>query len=81
MLSAIMIILLLVDACPANRPLDVFESDKAFEAAAKSEIQSETENLPEKTGIVAEQILIGQGFEMKRLLCMDRTFRRYDCYI
>lgn len=64
-LSAIMIISLLITACLANRPLDVSESDKVSETAtAKTEIQSETENIPEKMGIIAEQILNGSNGEI-----------------
>lgn len=64
-LSAIMIISLLITACLANRPLDGSESDKVSETAtAKSEIRSETENIPEKTGIIAEQILNGSDGEI-----------------
>lgn len=64
-LSAIMIISLLITACLANRPLDVSESDKVSETAtAKTEIQSETENIPEKMGIIAEQILNGSDGEI-----------------
>ena len=64
-LSAIMIISLLITACLANRPLDGSESDKVSETATdKSEIRSETENIPKKTGIIAEQILNGSDGEI-----------------
>lgn len=64
-LFAIMIISLLITACSANQPLDVSESDRVSEpATAKSEIQSKTENPPEKTGIIAEQILNAKDGEI-----------------
>lgn len=64
-LSAIMILSLLITACSENQPLDVSESDRVSESVAvESGLQSETENPPEKTGIIAEQILNGKDGEI-----------------
>lgn len=59
-LSVLLIISLLITACSANQPIDHSESDGISETVpAESATQSETENLSEKTGIIAEQILNG----------------------
>lgn len=61
-LSAVLIISLLITACSANQPIDDFKSNDISESiTAESETQSKTENLSEKTGIVAEQILNGNN--------------------
>lgn len=57
-LSIILIISLLMTACSANQPTDYSESvDISKPMPAESETQNETRNPPEKTGIIAEQIL------------------------
>lgn len=64
-LSAVLIISLLITACSANQPIDDFKSNDISESiTAESETQSKTENLSEKTGIVAEQILNGNNGEI-----------------
>lgn len=64
-LSAVLIISLLITACSANHPIDNFKSNDISEAiTAESETQNKTENLSEKTGIVAEQILNGNNGEI-----------------
>lgn len=65
MLSVILIISLLITACSANQPIDKSESNDISETVTtESETQSKTENMPEKTGIIAEQILNGNDGEI-----------------
>lgn len=65
MLSVILIISLLITACSAKQPIDKSESNDMPETVTtESETQSETENIPEKTGIIAEQILNGNDGEI-----------------
>lgn len=64
-ISAVLIISLLITACSANQPIDDFKSNDISESiTAESETQSKTENLSEKRGIVAEQILNGNNGEI-----------------
>lgn len=63
-LSAILIISLLITACSASQPIDDFKSNDISESITAELNQSKTENLPEKTGIVAEQILNGNNGEI-----------------
>ena len=64
-LSSVLIISLLITACSANQPIDNSESSDISETLPiESETQSETESLPEKTGIIAEQILNGNDGEI-----------------
>lgn len=63
--AVILIVSLLITACSANQPITDSESNGISETApAESETQSETENPPEKTGIIAEQILNGNNGEI-----------------
>lgn len=62
---AVLIISLLITACSANQSIDDFKSNDISESiTAESETQSKTENLSEKTGIVAEQVLNGNNGEI-----------------
>lgn len=63
-LSAVLIISLLITACSASQPIDDFKSNDISESITAELNQSKTENLPEKTGIVAEQILNGNNGEI-----------------
>ena len=52
-------------ACSANQPVHNSESDDIAQTIPiESETERETESLPEKTGIIAEQILNGDGGEI-----------------
>ncbi len=64
-LSFLLMISLLMTACSANQPVHNSESDDIAQTIPiESETQRETESLPEKTGIIAEQILNGDGGEI-----------------
>lgn len=63
--AVILIVSLLITACSANQPITDSESNGiSGTVPAESETQSETENPPEKTGIIAEQILNGNDGEI-----------------
>lgn len=56
--AVILIVSLLITACSANQQIDDSENNNtSAPVPTESRIQSETENPPEKTGIIAEQIL------------------------
>ena len=65
-LSAIILsISLLVTACSANQPIDNTENTStSVTGFAESEVPNETEKSPEKTGVIAEQILNGNDGEI-----------------
>ena len=65
-LSAVILsVSLLITACSANQPIVDSESNDISETApAESETPSETENTPEKTGVIAEQVLDGNDGEI-----------------
>lgn len=64
-LSFLLMISLLMTACSANQPVHNSESDDIAQTIPiESETERETESLPEKTGIIAEQILNGDGGEI-----------------
>lgn len=56
--AVILIVSLLITACSANQQIDDSENNNtSAPVPTESRIQSETENSPEKTGVIAEQIL------------------------
>lgn len=56
--AVILIVSLLITACSANQQIDDSENNNtSAPVPTESRIQSETENPPEKTGVIAEQIL------------------------
>lgn len=56
--AVILIVSLLLTACSANQQIDDSENNNtSAPVPTESRIQSETENPPEKTGVIAEQIL------------------------
>ena len=65
-LSAVILsISLLITACSANQPIDNTENNStSVNGPAESEVPNETEKSPEKTGIIAEQILNGNDGEI-----------------
>lgn len=64
-LSAVLIILLLITACFANKQINDFKSnDISKPITVESETQTKSKNLSEKTGIVTEQILNVNGDEI-----------------
>lgn len=80
-LSAVLIISLLITACSANQPIDDFKSNDISESiTAESETQSKTENLSEKTGIVAEQILNGNNGEIHYSYYLPEDYNESKTY-
>ena len=65
-LSAVILITsLLLTACSANQPIDNSENNStSVTVPAESEVPNETEKSPEKTGVIAEQILNGNDGEI-----------------
>ena len=64
-LSFLLMISLLLTACSANHPIaDSESSDTSETVPVESQAQSKTESLPEKAGIIAEQILNGNDGEI-----------------
>lgn len=65
-LSAVILsISLLITACSANQPIDNTENNStSVTGFAESEVPNETEKSPEKTGVIAEQILNGNDGEI-----------------
>jgi hypothetical protein len=63
--AVILIVSLLITACSANQQIDDSENNNtSAPVPTESRIQSETENPPEKTGVIAEQILNGNDGEI-----------------
>ena len=63
--AVILIVSLLLTACSANQPIDNTESNStSVIVPAESEVPNETEKSPEKTGVIAEQILNGNDGEI-----------------
>lgn len=63
--AVILIVSLLITACSVNQQIDDSENNNASAPVpTESRIQSETENPPEKTGVIAEQILNGNDGEI-----------------
>ena len=61
----ILIVSLLITACSVNQQIDDSENNNtSAPVPTESRIQSETENPPEKTGVIAEQILNGNDGEI-----------------
>lgn len=80
-LSAVLIISLLITACSANHPINNFKSNDISEAiTAESETQNKTENLSEKTGIVAEQILNGNNGEIHYSYYLPEDYNESKTY-
>ena len=69
--AVILIVSLLLTACSANQPIDNTENNStSVIVPAESEVPNETEKSPEKTGVIAEQILNGNDGEI-----------HYSCYL
>ena len=81
-LSAVILITsLLLTACSANQPIDNSESSDISETLPiESETQSETESLPEKTGIIAEQILNGNDGEIHYSYYLPEDYNQRKTY-
>lgn len=80
-LSVILIISLLITACSANQPIDKSESNDISETVTtESETQSETENISEKTGIIAEQILNGNDGEIHYSYYLPKDYDQSKTY-
>lgn len=63
--AVILIVSLLLTACSANHPIDNTENNStSVIVPAESEVPNETEKSPEKTGVIAEQILNGNYGEI-----------------
>ena len=63
--AVILIVSLLLTACSANQPIDNTENNStSVIVPAESEVPNETEKSPEKTGVIAEQILNGNDGEI-----------------
>lgn len=63
--AVILIVSLLLTACSANHPIDNTENNSTSVIVhAESEVPNETEKSPEKTGVIAEQILNGNYGEI-----------------
>ncbi|MGN0655074.1 MAG: prolyl oligopeptidase family serine peptidase [Oscillospiraceae bacterium] len=63
--AVILIVSLLITACSANQQIDDSENNNtSAPVPTESRIQSETENPPEKTGVIAEQILNADDSEI-----------------
>lgn len=63
--AVILIVSLLITACSVNQQIDDSENNNtSAPVPTESRIQSETENPPEKTGVIAEQILNGNDGEI-----------------
>lgn len=63
-LSVILIISLSLTACTGNQQTGASESNEFSESVSDSAAQSQTENAPEQTGLIAEQILNGDSGEI-----------------
>ena len=58
--AVILTVSLLITACSANQSINNSESSNiSVSTPAESEVPNETEKSPEKTGVIAEQILNG----------------------
>lgn len=80
-LSAILIISLWITACSANQHIDDSTGDNISEiVTAKSEIQSEIKNSPEKTGVIAEQILNGDDGEIHYSYYLPKDYSESKIY-
>lgn len=80
-LSFLLMISLLMTACSANQPIDNSESSDISETLPiESETQSETESLPEKTGIIAEQILNGNDGEIHYSYYLPEDYNQRKTY-
>ena len=63
--AVILIVSLLLTACSVNQPIDNTENNStSVIVSAESEVPNETEKLPEKTSVIAEQILNGNDGEI-----------------
>lgn len=63
--AVILIVSLLLTACSANQPIDNTENNStSVTVPAESEVPNETEKSPQKTGVIAEQILNGNDGEI-----------------
>ena len=63
--AVILIISLLLTACSANQTIDNTENNStSVTVPAESEVPNETEKSPEKTGVIAEQVLNGNDGEI-----------------
>ena len=63
--AVILIVSLLLTACSVNQPIDNTENNStSVIVPAESEVLNETEKSPEKTGVIAEQILNGNDGEI-----------------
>ena len=80
-LSFLLMISLLMTACSANQPIDNSESSDISETLPiESETQSETESLPEKTGIIAEQIFNGNDGEIHYSYYLPEDYNQRKTY-
>ena len=63
--AVILTVSLLLTACSANQSINNYESSNiSVSTPAESEVPNETEKSPEKTGVIAEQILNGNDGEI-----------------
>lgn len=63
--AVILIVSLLLTACSVNQPIDNTENNStSVIVSAESEVPNETEKSPEKTSVIAEQILNGNDGEI-----------------
>ena len=63
--AVILTVSLLLTACSANQSINDYESSNiSVSTPAESEVPNETEKSPEKTGVIAEQILNGNDGEI-----------------
>lgn len=79
--AVILIVSLLITACSANQQIDDSENNNtSAPVPTESRIQSETENPPEKTGVIAEQILNADDGEIHYSYYLPESYAESKAY-
>lgn len=79
--AVILIVSLLITACSANQPIANSESSDISETIPiESETPNEPENPPEKTGVIAEQILNGNDGEIHYSYYLPEDYDKSKTY-
>lgn len=79
--AVILIVSLLLTACSANQSINNSESSNiSVSTPAESEVPNETEKSPEKTGVIAEQILNGNDGEIHYSYYLPEGYNQRKTY-
>ncbi len=79
--AVILIVSLLLTACSANQSINNSESSNiSVSTPAESEVPNETEKSPEKTGVIAEQILNGNNGEIHYSYYLPEGYNQRKTY-